>query len=654
MAIIGFPLKRSGLAFVLMSPLLVGLPQPRGSASLPGESTRVASPSQQPDLQSLPLSAQASISAVLGRDDGRYHVSGQGARLHADNPRQGLAAEFTPRGVELRTETARCAMALRGYGYGQALRAVSGAAPEAIANRVEYRRGALTEWYVNGPLGLEQGFTLQAPPGPRPSGELLTLALDVSGDVQPALDANGEGLTLQQADGRAALRYAGLSAHDSTGRGLPAWLEMQGEAPLRLRVDDAGSHYPLIIDPLVQIRTEKAKLRASDGAAKDAFGWSVAISGDTVVVGAHHDDVGGNYDQGSAYVFVEPAGGWSDRRAETAKLTASDGAWMDRFGWSVAISGDTVVVGAPEDSVGGSAYVFVEPAGGWAGDLTENTKLTASDGDYFGASVMISGDTVVVGAPAVTIGGSYGVGAAYVFLKPAGGWAGDLTENAKLTASDGAGAEYFGQVAIGGDTIVVGAPFAHVGGNGSRGSAYVFLEPAGGWAGDLTEDAKLTASDGANGDYFGASVKISGDTVVVGARGHDVGANQEQGSAYVFIEPSDGWAGDLTENAKLTALDGSAGDYFGASVAISGDTLVVGAPNVNQGSAYVFLEPSGGWAGDLTENAKLTASDGANSDHFGKSVAIDGETIVLGAHGGAKQRGSAYVFVRRTRSEERR
>jgi hypothetical protein len=183
----------------------------------------------------------------------------------------------------------------------------------------------------------------------------------------------------------------------------------------------------------------------------------------------------------------------------------------------------------------------------------------------------------------------------------------------------------------------------------------VFVEPAGGWGDNLNETAKLTASDGAEGDWFGTSVAISGDTVVVGAFDDDVGSNEHQGSAYVFVEPAGGWGGSLNETATLTASDGEAWDWFGESVAISGDTVVVGAEfdyiggNVDQGSAYVFVEPAGGWEGAPTETAMLTARDGEAYDSFGCSVAISGDTVVVGAYrddiGANVDRGSAYVFA---------
>ena len=177
------------------------------------------------------------------------------------------------------------------------------------------------------------------------------------------------------------------------------------------------------------------------------------------------------------------------------------------------------------------------------------------------------------------------------------------------------------------------------------------MEPGSGWA-DMTQTAKLTASDGAGGDYFGYSVSISGDTVAVGAYDATVGGNLYQGAAYVFVEPGSGWA-DMTQTAKLTASDGAGGDSLGVSVSIDGDTVVIGSPvatvggNSGQGAAYVFTEPGSGWA-DMTQTAKFTASDGAADDYFGNSISISGDTIVVGVSnatvGGNDIQGTAYVL----------
>jgi hypothetical protein len=424
---------------------------------------------------------------------------------------------------------------------------------------------------------------------------------------------------------------------------------------LKICVDDTGLTYPLYIDPVIQM----AKLLASDGTADVYFGGSVAVSGDTVVAGAVFDDIGANGSQGSVYVFVKPAGGWANM-TETAKLTASDGAAGDNLGGSVAINGDTVVAGARRSDIGGdidqgAAYIFVKPAGGWA-DMTQTAKLTASDGaanDYFGSSVTISGDTVVVGADFNDVGPNADQGAAYVFVKPAGGWA-DMTQTAKLTTSDGAAEDSFGcSVAVSGDTMVVGAEFADFGAIENQGLAYVFMKPAGGWA-DMTQTCILRPLHGAAEDYFGSSISVNGDTVVVGAYGEDVGANELQGSAYVFVKPAGGWPTiSTTQTAKLMAFDGAAFDWFGTSVAVSGDTVVVGAgdkkvgSNAAQGSAYVFVKPARGWA-NMTQAAKLTATDGAAEDKFGIFVAISGDTVVVGARSDVvsanTNQGSAYVF----------
>ena len=193
-----------------------------------------------------------------------------------------------------------------------------------------------------------------------------------------------------------------------------------------------------------------------------------------------------------------------------------------------------------------------------------------------------------------------------------------------------------------GDTMVVGARMDDGSGSNS-GSAYVFVKPSTGWT-TTTEMAKMTASDGAAGDRFGTSVSVGGDTVVVVAyRDDDNGA--DSGSAYVFVRPSDGEWTTATETAKLTASDGAADDEFGWSVSVDGDTMVVGAPlddgsGSNSGSAYVFVKPSTGWA-TTTETAKLTASDGAEGDRFGTSVSVGGDTIAVGAYGDDNFTGSA-------------
>jgi len=606
---------------------------------------------------SLPLGSQAPISALIGADQSVYHERLAGAHFRMDNPGQGLSAEFTANGMQVSAGVHSWGLTLEGYGYGESLQPLPAVDPTSRDNRLEYARGPLTEWYLNGPFGLEQGFTLVSPPAVM-TGGALTLALSQVGDLQAAVGAGGKELVLSAASGEAVLRYAGLAAYDADGRELQTWLEtragVNGRPPLLLlRLDEHGVRYPLTVDPFVQT----AKLTASDKDFWENFGESVAISGGVVVVGAPDAAPGGTDAAGAAYVFVKPVGGWGNM-TQKAKLTASDMAEDDNFGFSVAVSGGVVVVGAPSNSPGGTndagaAYVFVKPVGGW-GDMIQTAKLTASDkavDDYFGDSVAVSGSVVVVGAPFASPGGTSSAGAAYVFVKPVGGW-GDMTQTARLTASDKDVCDFFGSsVAISGSVVVVGAPLNSPGGTTSTGATYIFVKPVGGW-GNMTQKAKLTASDKAAGDYFGGSVAISGDVVVVGAPYADPGGTGTAGAAYVFVKPGSGW-GNMTQKAKLTASDKAAGDWFGHSVAISGDVVVVGAPYADPGgtgtagAAYVFVKPGGGWA-NMTQTAKLTASDKAAGDWFGISVAISGDVVVVGAEyadpGGTIDAGAAYMF----------
>ncbi|WP_309399388.1 FG-GAP repeat protein [Cerasicoccus maritimus] len=372
----------------------------------------------------------------------------------------------------------------------------------------------------------------------------------------------------------------------------------------------------------------ESKFTASDGATYDYFGYSVSLSGDTAIVGAYNDD-----GSGSAYVFVRSGSGWT----EQAKLTASDGASSDLFGYSISLSGDTAIVGAyGDDDKGGnsgSAYVFVRSGSIW----TEQAKLTASEGaadDRFGNSVSISGDTAIVGALYDNDNGSSS-GSVYVFVRNGSDW----TEQAKLMPSDGASSDYFGRsVSLSGDTAIVGADGDDDNGS-SSGSAYVFVRSGSIW----TEQAKLTASEGAANDRFGNSVSLSGDTAIVGAL-QDDDKGSASGSAYVFVRSGGVW----TEQAKLTASDGAASDYFGSSVSLSGDTAIVGAlydddNGSSSGSAYVFVRSGGIW----TEQAKLTASDGAAEDYFGNSVSLSGDTAIVGVRfddDNGSSSGSAYFY----------
>jgi hypothetical protein len=381
-----------------------------------------------------------------------------------------------------------------------------------------------------------------------------------------------------------------------------------------------------------------------DGLNVGDFGGSVAIDGNTVVIGAVG---GGPNSQGAAYVFVKPPSGWGNM-TQTAILTSSvPQQGPPLVGYGVAIRGDTVVVGAPDGTVNGNyaqgiAYIFVKPQGGWT-NMTETAMLTASDGVAgvgFGKSVAISGNTVLVGAPLGT-NSNGGPGTAYVFVRPARGWV-NMTQTAELTASDGSVYNEFGSaVSISGQTIIVGADEDGSSNNAGLGAAYIFVEPPQGWA-DMTQTAELMASDGSVGDAFGLSVSLDNDTAVIGAA-NDGTNDDEQGAVYVFVEPSGGWV-NMTQTAELTVSIAKI-QCLGSSVSISGSVILTGdaCEHDNTGAVYVFLKPTSGWQNSSQANLRLSIPFKSKQDYFGASVAISGTTGVVGAPVVADE---AFVFTK--------
>ncbi len=374
---------------------------------------------------------------------------------------------------------------------------------------------------------------------------------------------------------------------------------------------------------------EVAKLTADDGAAGDKFGIGVDFDGSTAVIGAMgHNEAAPC--AGAAYVFAPTNGSW----VQQVELLGDDTAIGDRYGWAVAINGDTIIVGSREDDDNGgnsgSAYVFVFDGREWS----QQQKLLADDGmkpDLFGFSVEINGDTAAIGA--VNVDSQRG--AVYIFTRTGSVW----TQQQKLMASDGTPFDRFGtSIALEGDRIAIGSIGDDDLGSNS-GSVYIFQRQDGRWS----QIAKLLANDGATSDNFGKSLALQGDTLVVGVPGDD-DLGPTSGSAYVFTGSGEFWR----QTQKLVASDGTDNAQFGESVSISGDRLVVGAwnddgPASGTGSAYFFRRDMGRWI----EQAKLIASDAAQSDNLGGSLAIVGDTVVIGAQNdddNGNNSGSAYVF----------
>lgn len=331
-------------------------------------------------------------------------------------------------------------------------------------------------------------------------------------------------------------------------------------------------------------------------------------------------------------IFVCPAPGGACTVDAPMEVAGSDSAVDELFGDAVAISGDVAVVGASNHMSIGAAYVFLRSMGAWS----EDAKLTPVDGaigDGFGEAAALEGDSAIIGSPRGT-GAAADSGAAYVYVNSAGGW---MPEQ-KIFDSMGTNVQLFGHsVSIDGDSSLIGAPGDTAGVAAGAGAGFVFTRTAGVWS----PQQKLIALDAELNDQLGWSADISGDTAILGAIGEDDGGNGA-GAAYVFTRSAGVW----TQEMKLVAMDAAMGSAFGWSVAVDGDTAVVGAPmSTGGGSAYVFVRSGGMW----TQQQKLTASDRATGDQFGMSIDVDGETVIVGAPGdddGGSSAGSAYVYVR--------
>jgi len=373
----------------------------------------------------------------------------------------------------------------------------------------------------------------------------------------------------------------------------------------------------------------ETKLTASDAAADDVFGISVSLDGDRAIVGAYQGGAGGT-STGSAYLFRRNGARW----VEESKLMPSDGVFDDRFGVSVSLRGDRVLIGASGDDdagyTAGSAYLFRFDGGAWV----EEAELMAGDAvedARFGSSVALSDDRAVIGASRDDDAGD-AAGAVYIFEREDTMW----VETAKLTASDAAVNDRFGaSVSQRGDRILVGAYLDDDNGSVS-GAAYVFEFDGTAWV----ETAKLTAGDAGSGDRFGYSVSLDGDRALIGAHGD----RSESGSAYVFRFDGTSWV----EEAKLRANDAASNDNFGVAVSLSGDGALIGAwgnadAGLVTGSAYLFRLEGTAWE----QEAKIVPDDAAAGDGFGLSVALDGEGMLIGAYGdddAGLSSGAAYLF----------
>jgi hypothetical protein len=351
----------------------------------------------------------------------------------------------------------------------------------------------------------------------------------------------------------------------------------------------------------------------------ETFANAIAVDGDTAVVQAAIFDGTGIIDV--VQVYVRSGSTW----VQQATLSTPEALTGQGFGsYALAISGSTAVVGAAE-----AAYVFVRHGTSW----NQQAKLQPSDpevGNNFGNAVSVSQDTVIVSAPYA--GGQ--TGAVYVFTRSGSIW----SQQAKLVAGDGQPSDYLGySVALDGDTVVAGAP--GVGDFGFiSGAAYAFVRHGSSWA----QQAKLHADDAQSGDQFGASVALSGDSILVGAPLDDTIGGTNGGSAYVFTRDGTSWA----QQGHLVPSDGATEEFFGVSVALDGDTSIVGEPYANNsaethtGAVYAFSRSGATW----TQVSEAVAPDGSTDDAYGEHVALGGNTLFVSSVGDNGGAGSLYIY----------
>ncbi len=521
----------------------------------------------------------------------------------------GAAVTATNRGVRLSRDDFEIGVGTASVGRDAVRRARGVAGVHAEGQELVLARdGDVEESFLAGPLGVEQSFLVRT----RPEGAgPLVVEVAFEGVVPERAAGDDHRVILRDEGGLVRGGYRDLAATDAEGHELAARMEVRGTV-VALAIDDSTAAYPVLVDPTVW--TQTAELVASDGAGDTLFGTSVALSGTTAILGA--PACSGQWAAiGAAYVFSQSGDGW----VQQAKLQASDGVACDQFGQSVALSGDTALVGAPGAD---SAYVFVRNGTTW----TQQAKLTVSAESTFGWSVAVSGDTAVVG--------TWSGGGVYAFGRQGTTW----TQQAQL-GTDGADAgDGFGwSVGVDGATAIVGAYGAQVGSVSYQGAAYVFAQSGGAW----TQQAVLAASDGKSGDNFGASVALGGGTAIVGAE-KNVTANADQGAAYVFVQSGATWS----QQAELHASNGTPLDLFGNNVALSGDTAVIAGFDAKAPAQalYVFARSGSTWG----QQAELTANT-AGSGNFGSALAIGSGVVLAGDSSypvdGNLFQGDAYVFT---------
>jgi len=581
----------------------------------------------------MPPGLRSAAQRDIAASEAPFRVVRQGRILLASGG--GLTSAFGPSGVRVRVAGGTLDLHFAGLGYSGASRAVARVGPVSMSDVVSYRRDGINEWYRNGPLGLEQGFTVLS--RPRGSSGPLTVTLSLGGSL--VAQRSGADVVFVSDDGTVRLRYDGLSVRDASGRPVRSAFELS-RGHLLLRVWDRRARYPLRIDPYLQ---QGLKLTGTGERGDGSFGYAVALSADgkTALIGCPDD----NGDVGAAWIITHTNSGWVQ---QGQKLTGDGEVGTAEFGLSVALSanGNTALIGGWYDDNGrGAAWVFTRTGSKWT---AQGEKLTArgetGQGAFGSVSLSADGNTALIGAP----GDNNEVGAVWVFKRSGSIW---TQQGTKLTGRGETGGGLFGvSVALSstGNTALVGGS----GDNDNIGAAWVLARSASGWA---QQGAKLIGRGETNIAQFGSTVALSarGNTALIGGAFD----NHQTGAAWVFTRENSTWnqqgkkltgqgeAGGSKSNGPVVIAAGE----FGGSVALSaaGNVALIGGSGdyYRHGAAWVFTRSGSTWS-ELGK--KLTGRGEDGTAYFGDSVALsgDGRTALIGGTGDSSSVGAAWVFNR--------
>jgi hypothetical protein len=621
---------------------------------------------------------------------------------HAPNRAQNLRTYFTPTGICMIQRTQNSSnwqwdLTLTGYGYTGAVKPVANAKLLTNENRIEYQRDSLTEWYVNDQKGLEQGFTLTAPPElpGRQEQAQIVLEMKVAGNLIGQLTDNGSAVKFSTSGGKEIINYGGLHINDASGREL-AWQLSLENTQLAIMIHAADAVYPITIDPIITGPSPSPDWRVEGNQAGDYFGTSVSTAGD--VNGDGYDDVivatpyydNGEDNEGAAFIYYGSATGLPAGPDWTAEGDQAD-AYFGIASTAGDINGDgyaDVIIGAYKYDNGqtneGAVFVYHGSASGLGPNGTPaNADWTAEsnqDNAYFGASVSTAGDVngdgyddIIVGAYAYD-NGQASEGAAFVWHGSASGLGASGTPaNADWTDEGDQAGAYFGySVSTAGDVngdgyadIIVGG-HTYDNGQAEEGRVWVYHGSATG----LPAGPNWTGESNQAGASLGVSVSTAGDVngdgyddIIVAASNYDNGEPNE-GAAFVWHGSATGLGASGTPaNADWTGEGNQAEAFFGRSVSTAGDIngdgcadVIVGAygydnGQTDEGAVFVYY---GSRTTGLSDSPDWTAESNQESSWFGRCVSAAGDVngdgyadVIVGAayyDNSETNEGAAFVY----------